>query len=137
MPVKPSVVSTQAPQHPERIRVVRPSKKTSEESTIASDLQKAILGTEESRLQARTDKFEKGSAKTVMPTQDSKDVTKQESTPEEDYSAYEDQTIRQLSEIGIDYNSLSDAAKKAAREHFVKHFASDDSAKTDESTRHM
>ena len=137
LPVKPSVVSTQAPQHPERIRVVRPSKKTSEESTIASDLQKAILGTEESRLQARTDKFEKGSAKTVMPTQDSKDVTKQESTPKEDYSAYEDQTVRQLSELGIDYNSLSDAAKKAAREHFVKHFASDDSAKTDESTRHM
>ena len=137
LPVKPSVVSTQAPQHPEQIRVVRPSKKTSEESTIASNLQKAILGTEESRLQARADKFEKDSAKTVMPTQDSKDVTKQESTPEEDYSAYEDQTVHQLSEIGIDYNSLSDAAKKAAREHFVKHFASDDSAKTDESTRHM
>lgn len=137
LPVKPSVVSTQAPQHPEQIRVVRPSKKTSEESTIASNLQKAILGTEESRLQARADKFEKDSAKTVMPTQDSKDVTKQESTPKEDYSAYEDQTVHQLSEIGIDYNSLSDAAKKAAREHFVKHFASDDSAKTDESTRHM
>ena len=137
LPVKPSVVSTQAPQHPEQIRVVRPSKKTSEESTIASNLQKAILGTEESRLQARADKFEKDSAKTVMPTQDSKDVTKQESTPEEDYSAYEDQTVHQLSEIGIDYNSLSDAAKKVAREHFVKYFASDDSAKTDESTRHM
>lgn len=137
LPVKPSVVSTQAPQHPEQIRVVRPSKKTSEESTIASNLQRAILGTEESRLQARTDKFEKDSAKTVMPTQDSKDVTKQESTPKEDYSAYEDQTVRQLSEIGIDYNSLSDAAKKAAREHFVKYFASGDSAKTDESTRHM
>ena len=137
LPVKPSVVSTQAPQHPEQIRVVRPSKKTSGESTIASNLQKAILGTEESRLQARADKFERDSAKTVMPTQDSKDVTKQESTPKEDYSAYEDQTVHQLSEIGIDYNSLSDAAKKAAREHFVKYFASDDSAKTDESTRHM
>lgn len=137
LPVKPSVVSTQAPQHPEQIRVVQPSKKTSEESTIASNLQKAILGTEESRLQARADKFEKDSAKTVMPTQDSKDVTKQESTPKEDYSAYEAQTVHQLSEIGIDYNSLSDAAKKAAREHFVKHFASDDSAKTDGSTRHM
>lgn len=137
LPVKPSVVSTQAPQNPEQIRVVRPSKKTSGESTIASDLPKAILGTDESRLQARADKFERDSAKTVMPTQDSKDVTKQESTPKEDYSAYEDQTVRQLSEIGIDYNSLSDGAKKVAREHFVKYFASDDSAKTDESTRHM
>lgn len=137
LPVNPYVVSAQAPVNPEQIRVVRPSKKTSEESTIASDLPKAILGTDESRLQARADKFEKDSAKTVMPTQDSKDVTKQESTPKEDYSAYEDQTVHQLSEIGIDYNSLPDAVKKAAREHFVKHFASDDSAKTDESTRHM
>ena len=137
LPVNPYVVSAQAPVNPEQIRVVRPSKKTSEESTIASDLPKAILGTDESRLQARADKFEKDSAKTVMPTQDSKDVTKQESTPKEDYSAYEDQTVHQLSEIGIDYNSLPDAVKKAAREYFVKHFASDDSAKTDESTRHM
>lgn len=137
LPVNPYVVSTQAPVNPEQIRVVRPSKKTSEESTIVSDLPKAILGTDESRLQARADKFERDSAKTVMPTQDSKDVTKQESTPKEDYSAYEDQTVRQLSEIGIDYNSLSDGAKKVAREHFVKYFASDDSAKTDESTRHM
>lgn len=137
LPVNPYVVSAQAPVNPEQIRVVRPSKKTSEESTIASDLPKAILGTDESRLLARADKFEKDSAKTVMPTQDSKDVTKQESTPKEDYSAYEDQTVHQLSEIGIDYNSLPDAVKKAAREHFVKHFASDDSAKTDESTRHM
>ncbi len=36
-----------------------------------------------------------------MPTQDSKDVTKQESTPKEDYSAYEDQTVHQLSEIEL------------------------------------
>lgn len=137
LPVEPPEVSIHAPQHPERIRVVRPQKKNSEESTIAPDLQKAILGSEESRLQSRADKFEKDSTR-VDPIQTTVDTTKTNLIGQENPMVSEEEAARILKEQGIDYyTELSPGAQQSARQLYARIASTEDSSKTNDSGKHM
>ena len=127
LPVDPPTIFTHAPQKPDQIRVVRPPEKTSEGTKTAPDLKTAILGTDASRVKARTERYESKPARTVAP-----DTAK---TTNPMVSAEEAASI--LAGLGINYNELSPAAQQHAREHYANYENTQDSSKTSESGKHM